>query len=120
MANETTRRDFLSTSLAVGAALAIPVSANAAYAPAPSSELDELTIADIAAGLKSGKYTARSLTQKYLQGIAEMDKSTINAVIETNPDALAIADALDKEYKSKGARGPMHGVPVLIKDNIDT
>src|SRR3954463_2361044 len=124
MANETSRRSFLSTSLAVGAALAVPMSAAAEAAPAQSAakpfELDEITIADIQAGLKSGKWTARSLTQKYLQRIAEMDKRTINAVIEINPDAVAIADALDKEYKGKGPRGPLHGVPVLIKDNIDT
>lgn len=122
MANDTSRRTFLSTSLAVGAALAVPDISAAAPAPPPVKpfDLDEVTLADIAAGLKSGKWTARSLTQKYLQRIAEMDKRTVNAVIETNPDALAIAGALDKEYKAKGSRGPMHGVPVLIKDNIDT
>src|SRR5438270_728623 len=121
--DRTTRRDFLSTSLAVGAAMTVPSVSAVATTPAPSAkpfELDELTIADIQAGVKSGKWTARSLTQKYLQRIADMDKRTINAVLETNPDALAIADALDKEYKSKGPRGPLHGVPVLIKDNIDT
>src|SRR4051812_28236570 len=120
--DKPSRRDFLSTSLAVGAALTIPVSVSAT-APTPSAkrfDLDELTIADIQAGMKSGKWTARSLTQKYLSRISEMDKKTVNAVIETNPDAVAIADALDKEYKGKGPRGPLHGVPVLIKDNIET
>ena len=121
MANDTSRRTFLSTSLAVGAALAVPDLSAAAPPPAAKAfDLEEVTLADIAAGLKSGKWTARALTQKYLQRVAEMDKRTINAVIEVNPDALAIADALDQEYKAKGPRGPMHGVPVLIKDNIDT
>src|SRR5258708_7185812 len=121
MGNDTTRRDFLSTSLAVGAALAVPTTASANYAPPVASELDELTIAHIQSGMKSGKYTARSLTQKYLQRIADLDKRgpAVNAVIELNPDALAIADALDKEYRAKGPRGPMHGVPLLIKDNIN-
>jgi amidase len=123
MANDkTSRRDFLSTSLAVGAAMAIPSGAAAEQSPAPIKpfDLEEITISDIAAGMKSGKFTARSLTQKYLDRIADLDKKTINAVIEVNPDALAIADSLDAEYKAKGPRGPLHGVPVLIKDNIDT
>jgi amidase len=95
-------------------------------------ELDEITIAELQDGMKSGKFTARSLVEKYLARIDEIDapgKDTpgkdkhgpaLNAVIEVNPDALAIADALDQEYKAKGARGPLHGIPVLIKDNIDT
>ena len=67
----------------VGAALAVPATASANYAPPAAWELDELTIADIQAGMKSGKYTARSLTQKYLQRIADLDKRgpTVNAVI---------------------------------------
>src|SRR4051794_149960 len=118
---DVNRRDFLSTSLAVGAALAMPAAAaTPEYQPPARWELDELTIADVQAGMNSGRFSARSLTEKYLARIAEMDKRTINAVIEVNPDALAIADELDKEYKAKGPRGALHGVPVLIKDNIDT
>ncbi|HEV2297727.1 MAG TPA: amidase, partial [Candidatus Acidoferrales bacterium] len=85
-------------------------------------ELDEVTVADLQGGMKSGEFTARSLAQKYLDRIAEIDKQgpTINAIIELNPDALSIADALDAERKAKGPRGPMHGIPVLIKDNIGT
>jgi amidase len=85
-------------------------------------ELDEITISDLQDGMKSGKFTARSLVEKYTARMAEIDKAgpAINSVIELNPDALAIADTLDQERKAKGARGPMHGVPVLIKDNIDT
>jgi amidase len=85
-------------------------------------ELDEITIIDLQDGMKSGKFTARSLVEKYSARVAEIDKQgpAINSVIELNPDALAIADTLDQEHKTKGARGPLHGVPVLIKDNIDT
>jgi amidase len=85
-------------------------------------ELDEVTVADLQAGMKSGKFTARSLVEKYTARIGEIDKSgpAINSIIELNPDAAEIADALDRERKAKGTRGPMHGVPVFIKDNIGT
>ena len=85
-------------------------------------ELDEITIADLQAGMASGKFTARSITEKYLARIEEIDKKgpALNSVLEVNPDALAIADALDQERKERHVRGPMHGIPVLIKDNIDT
>jgi amidase len=88
----------------------------------PSFELDEITIAELQQGMESGKFTARSIAEKYLARIEAIDRNgpTLRAVIETNPDALAIADALDKERKEEGSRGPMHGIPVLIKDNIDT
>jgi amidase len=101
-----------------------PPRAAGSYDPADLKpfELDEITIADLQDGMKSGKYTARSIAELYLARIDAVDKNgpTINSVIETNPDALAIADALDKERKEKGPRGPLHGVPVLLKDNIDT
>ena len=85
-------------------------------------ELDEVTILELQAGMKSGKYSAASLVKKYLVRVEQIDKRGpgINAVIEINPDALAIARALDEERKAQGPRGPLHGVPVLIKDNIDT
>ncbi len=72
--------------------------------------------------MKSGELSAHSLTQAYLERINEIDKNgpKLNSVIEVNPDALSIADGLDQEPKQKGPRGPMHGIPVLIKDNIDT
>jgi len=87
-----------------------------------SFELDEATINDLQTGMSSGKYTARSLTQKYLDRIAEIDKNGpgIHSVIEINPDALAIAAALDDQRKAARLRGRLHGIPVLIKDNIDT
>ena len=89
-------------------------------------ELEEITVADLQEGMKSGKYTARSLVEKYTARIEEIDKAEgsagvgLNSIIEMNPDALSIADALDKERTAKGPRGPLHGVPVLIKDNIAT
>jgi amidase len=105
----------------------VPAAAPAAAAPDSGKvkpfELDEITITELQEGLQSGKFTARSLTEKYLARIDAVDKQgpAVNAVIEVNPDALAIADELDKERKAKGAAGkPLHGIPVLIKDNIDT
>jgi len=89
---------------------------------AGSFELNEKTIAELQEGMKSGGLTARSITEKYLSRIEAIDKQgpRLNSVIELNPDALTIADGLDDERKSKGSRGPLHGIPVLIKDNIDT
>ena len=89
---------------------------------APSFELEETTIAELQEGMKAGRLTARSIAEKYLERIGQLDKRgpTINSVIELNPDALSIADALDEERKAKGPRGALHGVPVLLKDNIDT
>jgi amidase len=85
-------------------------------------ELEEVTITELQAGMKSGKWTARSIAQKYLARIEEIDKRgpSVNSIIELNPDAMMIAEQLDKERRTKGPRGALHGIPVLIKDNIDT
>jgi amidase len=85
-------------------------------------ELDEVSIAQLQEWMQSGRYTARRLVELYLQRIDAIDRSgpMLKSIIETNPDALTIADALDAERKSKGLRGPLHGIPVVIKDNIDT
>ncbi|MDE3252746.1 MAG: amidase [Bacteroidota bacterium] len=84
--------------------------------------LQEATIDALQQKMKEGTATARSLTEMYLKRIAEVDQSgpSLHAVIETNPDALSIADTMDAERKSGKLRGPLHGIPVLIKDNIDT
>jgi amidase len=112
---------FSSVALATVTNLADGASEKLATPPA-AHELDELTTSDLQAGMKSGKYTARSITRMYLDHIDEIDKHgpAINSVIELNPDAPTIADALDNERKAGRVRGPLHGVPVLIKDNIDT
>jgi amidase len=128
------RRRFLQGGLLGGAAIAAspvlqPVFgssreklATAQAAEVPAFELDEVTIGELQDGMNSGKYSVRSIAEKYLARIAAIDKSgpTVNSVIETNPDALEIAETLDKERKEKGPRGPLHGIPVLIKDNIAT
>ena len=87
-----------------------------------SFELDEMSIADLRAAITKGRLSARSVAQKYLERIEEIDRRgpSVNSVIEVNPDALKIAEALDRELKGHGPRGPLHGVPILIKDNIDT
>jgi len=125
------RRRFLqTTALGTVSAALLPALAGArelasgipATGEVGSFEQDEVAIADLQAQMGSGKLTAHALAEKYLARIAEIDKQgpTLNSVIELNPDALSIADALDKERKEKRARGPMHGIPVLIKDNLDT
>lgn len=85
-------------------------------------ELDELGIADLSEGLKQGRYTAVQLTRLYLKRIEEIDRRgpQLRSVIEINPDALAIAEAIDQERRAKGPRSPLHGIPMLLKDNIDT
>jgi amidase len=85
-------------------------------------EWEELTAVELQRWMASGKQTARKIAEKYLQRIEEVDRRgpALNSVIETNPEAYAIADALDRERKSGRVRGPLHGVPILIKDNIDT
>ncbi len=85
-------------------------------------ELDEATVVQLQRDMASGKYTSRRLTEMYLARIQEIDRSgpSLNSVIEINPDAVAIADFLDVERRAKGPRSPLHGIPVLIKDNIDT
>ncbi len=126
------RRTFLKATVIGSAATLTPLypalgAARVIASPLPVAdikpfELDEMTISDLQDGMKSGKFTARSLVEKYSDRIDEIDKHgpTMNSVIELNPDALSIADTLDQERKGKGPRGPLHGVPVLIKDNIDT
>jgi amidase len=140
------RRRFLRTSLlgGVGAAVYPVFGAARELTPggeaAPESstfELSEMTIGGLQEGMESGKFTARSIVEQYRSRIENLDKRDnekpgndkplsdnqhpgVNSVLELNPDALAIADALDEERKQKGPRGPLHGIPALIKDNLDT
>jgi amidase len=125
------RRGFLKTGISGGvlmAALPGKILGGETTPPPPplpgvrASELDEKTIGDLADGMKSGRYTARSIAESYIAQIEAIDRHgpSLRSVIELNPDALSIADDLDRERKEKGPRGPLHGIPVLIKDNIAT
>ena len=84
--------------------------------------MEELSIAELGQQMQSGALTARQLVESYLERIEALDKNgpALNAVIELNPDAPAIAEALDAERQAGRVRGPLHGIPVLIKDNIET
>src|SRR5437879_12005955 len=124
------RRTFVRKGVIGGAGLAsvslaiseTSIASSSATLPPPAFELDELTIADLQSGMASGKYTAHSLARKYLDRIDDIDKHgpAINSIIELNPPAPSIATELNKERTAEGARGPVHGIPVIIKDNIDT
>ena len=84
--------------------------------------MKQTSITELQEEMESGEYTARMITEMYLERIQELDQQgpALHAVLELNPDARAIADALDGERSAKGPRGPLHGIPVLVKDNIDT
>jgi len=127
------RRKFLEAGFTIGVAatLASPAlalttesfaSAATSASAAKSFELEEATIAELQEGMRDGKWSAREIAGKYLAQIEKFDRKgpTLNSIIELNPDAMSIADTLDRERKSKGVRSPLHGIPVLLKDNIDT
>ncbi len=127
------RRDFLRASGVAGAlavtesaraeGVAVPASARQEISAAPDDfPLAEATIEELQEGLAGGEWTTRTIAEAYLSRIDEIDGRgpTLRSVLETNPDALAIADRLDRERREGRLRGPLHGVPVLLKDNIDT
>ena len=135
MSNDRTtidRRSFLQagvTGLAAAAASTVPLAASSREAGAENGapeaapfELEELSVVELQRRMAGGQETARSLVRKYLARIDALDRKgpALRAVIELNPDAEAIAERLDAERKAKGPRGPLHGIPVLIKDNIAT
>jgi amidase len=126
------RREFLATaaiaataSASASAAEASPGAAgalNTSTLPPAAGSIEELSLADIAAAFADGRMTSQQLTKEYLARIERLDRHgpNLKSVIETNPRALEIAAGLDAERKAHGPRGPLHGVPVLIKDNIET
>jgi amidase len=123
------RRGFLKTGIAAGVtgliASAPEGSLWAAARPAGSiapDDLVETSIETLQEGIASGAYSARSIVEGFIARIEAIDRNgpALRSVIELNPDALVIADGLDRERTEKGARGPLHGIPVLLKDNIDT
>lgn len=89
---------------------------------APFSELEEKTISELQDAMAAGTLTARQLVEMYQERIRALDESgpALRSVIEINPEALAIAEALDEERRTRGPRGPLHGIPLLLKDNIAT
>ena len=121
------RRDFLQAGV-LGSALALSLHARSESAIAGTSstvrdfEFEEVTIQELREAMMSGKQSARAITKSYLERIEEIDRRgpQLKSVIEINPDATAIAEALDRERKERGPRSALHGIPVLIKDNIDT
>jgi len=121
--NPPDRRRFLSATFAGGLAACAASSGSTPLEQAGQGfDLNEATITELQDGMKAGTSTARTLTEKYLARIEAADRNgpTLRSVIELNPDALTLADSLDKERKDKGPRGPLHGIPLLVKDNIDT
>jgi amidase len=130
--NLPSRRKFLAAGVAGGVlAATAPNGApgkddnqSPAVSPAepPTFELSEVTIADLRRGMEAGRLSARSLVEKYLEHIAAVDYAgpQLRSIIELNPDALALAESLDAERQAGRVRGPLHGIPVLVKDNIDT
>jgi len=128
------RRDFITSSTIATAGLSSvlvascnstdkPVKEEAVSADAvPDFELHEESISSLQEKIAAGKYSSEQITKLYLDRIDAIDKKgpMLNSVIEINPDALSIAKAMDNERKSGKTRGPLHGIPVLIKDNIDT
>jgi amidase len=114
------RRELLRAGAATGA-LAL-LGAKARSDDAAPFALEEADIASLQERLSGSALSARDLTQAYLERISALDRQgpTLRSVLETNPDALAIAQGLDQERRAKGPRGPLHGIPVLVKDNLDT
>jgi len=128
------RRKFFKSSAVAGISLPAIVASSCNTAevkkagPAPAGEvsdnfdLNEITIDALQQKMQQGTYTSKSITEMYLQRIAAIDREgpALHAVIEINPEAIAIAEAMDKERNAGKIRGPLHGIPVLIKDNIET
>ncbi len=131
---ELSRREFLGLAALGAAAFGGASPAAGAREPRPAAprprpqappapfELEEVTLTELQDGLRSGRWSSRDLVVAYLGRIAALDREepALRHVLETNPDALALAEVLDRERRAGRDRGPLHGIPVLVKDNIDT
>jgi len=114
------RREFIGAVSAAGIGLVSATKGNSAcMMEVPVTSFEEATIADLKRMMETGEVTSVDIVQGYLRNIETLDK-TINAIIEVNPEAEEIADALDRERKAGKIRGPLHGIPIVLKDNIDT
>jgi amidase len=93
-----------------------------AHGGAEPFQFDEVSVAALQNEMQAGRLTSKAITEHYLQRIADLDRKgpALHSIIETNPDAVSVAEELDRERKVKGPRGPLHGIPVILKDNIDT
>jgi amidase len=111
------RRDFL-----IATAVATISTVQSSETPAASTLPDDMSLAEIGAAFAGGRLSSRQLTQMYLDRIERLDRHgpLLGAVIEINSRALEVAAQLDREFTSRGPRGPLHGVPILLKDNIET
>src|SRR5205809_1510489 len=122
---ELSRRNFLQLSALAGAAASL-TEGRPVRTPrpeiAPTGDPTEATVADLQAAMTAGQVTAFSLANAYLTRIATLDQAgpKVNSIIEVNPDAQAIAQKLDVERRAGRVRGPLHGIPVVLKDNVDT
>src|SRR5579862_4917879 len=113
------RRDFLKLA-AIGTVASMADARAFAKSGAKPFEIEEASISEMQTVMESGDKSSVSLVKSYLKRIEEIDRRgpALSSVLELNPDALEIAAALDKERKERGPRGPLHGIPILIKDNI--
>jgi amidase len=132
MGGDLDRRAFVGRALLLGAAAVLPRrpaltspwlrSLTSVGSEAEQFQFDETSVTALQAELQGGRLTSKEITEHYLARIADLDRKgpELHSIIETNPDALTLAEELDRERKAKGPRGPLHGIPVILKDNIDT
>jgi amidase len=129
--DEIDRRAFLGYAAMLGAATvggplvprpSLPAKSQRGQSAHDPFDIEEATVKDLQSAMEAGRVTARELVQLYLERIDGLDKPgpALHSILETNPEALSLAEALDRERKSGNIRGPLHGVPVLLKDNVAT